>query len=369
MNNPGSTEVAHNARRFDITGMRSGMAVALEKTTTKRKGVSLWRCRCDCGKEFLTEAGNIRSGRVQSCGCLRNIKRIKDITGQRFGKLTALYRLDEKQGTSFMWFCRCDCGNTVKASVSNLNSGNVISCGCVKKESSKRPIRDISGQRFGKLVAIEPTDKRSENGSVVWKCHCDCGNDAEVSLSRLRKGKVRSCGCLSNPPLKDYIGKRFGRWTVIGYAGKLNEKNKLNYWKCQCDCGNISNVGQSELQNGESQSCGCYQKEKLIEALKLIDNTSITILEASKKPRSDNKSGHVGVFQEKNGKWDAYITFKKKRYWLGRFDEISDAVKARERGEEMRDDYLNWYYSECSNDSMNEQPHPRNPFESILFSR
>lgn len=168
MNNPGSTEVARNARRFDITGMRSGMAVALEKTTTKRKGVSLWRCRCDCGKEFLTEAGNIRSGRVQSCGCLRNIKRIKDITGQRFGKLTALYRLDEKQGTSFMWFCRCDCGNTVKASVSNLNSGNVISCGCVKKESSKRPIRDISGQRFGKLVAIEPTDKRSDNGSVVW---------------------------------------------------------------------------------------------------------------------------------------------------------------------------------------------------------
>lgn len=168
----------------DITGMRSGMAVALEKTDIKRKGVSLWCCQCDCGKEFLTEAGNIRSGRTQSCGCLRNIKRIKDISGQRFGKLTALTRLDEKQGTSFLWLCRCDCGNLIKASVSSLNSGKVISCGCVKRESSKRPIRDISGERFGKIVAIEPTDKRADNGSVVWKCHCDCGNNAEVSLSR-----------------------------------------------------------------------------------------------------------------------------------------------------------------------------------------
>ena len=330
----------------DITGLRSGMAVAIEKTDRKRKGVTLWRCKCDCGKEFFTEAGKIRSGKVQSCGCLRNIKRIKDISGQKYGKLTAIRRLDEKSGTSFLWLCRCDCGNEIKVSVGNLTSGQVISCGCAKTEAGKRSIKDISGQRFGKLIALEPTDQRADGGSVVWKYHCDCGNDTEVSWNRLRKGKVRSCGCLSNPPLKDYIGKRFGRLTVIGYAGKLNPNSTEHCWTCRCDCGNETNVGQNELQNGDTVSCGCYQIERMLESLRLIDNTSVTILERSKKPRVNNKSGYPGVFQEKSGKWIAYISFKKKRYWLGRYDDKNDAIRARQRGEEMHDDFLEWYYAE-----------------------
>lgn len=326
--------------------MRSGMIVAIEKTDRKRKGVTLWRCKCDCGKEFFTEARNIRSGKARSCGCQRNISKIKDLTGQKFGNLTALKRLDEKMGTSYLWLCRCNCGNEAKVSVGNLTSGQVKSCGCLRKEYVAKNVKDIRGQRFGKLVAIEPTEKRADSGSVVWKCRCDCGNDAEVPLNRLQKGKVRSCGCLSNPPLKDYIEKRFGRLTVIGYAGKLNPNSSEHYWICRCDCGNEATVGQNELQNGNTVSCGCYQKEKLIESMKLFDNTSVTMLEHCKKPRTNNKSGHPGVCQEKSGKWIAYINFKKKRYWLGRYDNIEDAVSARIRGEEMHDIFLKAYYAE-----------------------
>lgn len=333
----------------DITGLRSGMAVAVEKTDRKRKGVTLWRCLCDCGKEFLTEAGNIRSGRVQSCGCLRNIKRIKDITGQKFGELTAIRRLDEKSGTSYLWLCKCECGNEIKVSVGNLTSGQVRSCGCLNRIPAKKKVRDIRGERFGKLVASEPTDKRADSGSVVWKCHCDCGNDTEVSLNRLRKGKVRSCGCLSNPPLKDYIGKRFGRLTVTGYAGKINPNSTEHYWTCLCDCGRETKVGQNELQCGDTVSCGCYQKEKLIDSLKLLDNTSVTILERCRKPKTNNKSGYTGVFHEKSGKWIAYINFKKKRYWLGRFDSKEEAILARRRGEELHDDFLDWYHEQYAN--------------------
>lgn len=206
--------------------------------------------------------------------------------------------------------------------------------------------KDVRGQRFGKLTAIEPTEKRADGGSVVWKCRCDCGNDAEVSLNRLHKGKVRSCGCLSNQPLKDYVGKRFGRLTVTCYAGKVNPNTRERYWICRCDCGNETCVGHNELRNGDTVSCGCYQKEKLVNSLILFDNTSVKILEQSKKPRSNNKSGYPGVFQEKSGKWLAYINFKKKRYWLGRFDDKEDAIRARQRGEEIHDDFLSWYYEE-----------------------
>lgn len=206
--------------------------------------------------------------------------------------------------------------------------------------------KDLTGKRFGKLLVIEPTDKRMDSGSVVWRCRCDCGNLTEVSARRLIRGKKVSCGCRSNPGRKDYVGKRFGRLTVLDYAGTAQSLGKMgsaNYWHCRCDCGKESVVSQTELQSGGTRSCGCLQKELAAEKLELLDGTSAVLLERNKKIRSNNKSGYTGVFQEKNGKWMAYINFKKKRYFLGRFSSLQEAVQARRRGEEMHDDFLAWY--------------------------
>lgn len=185
-----------------------------------------------------------------------------------------------------------------------------------------------------------------DSGSVVWLCRCDCGRDAEVSARRLVRGKVRSCGCLSHPPFKDYTGARFGRLTVTGYAGCVRKKNTMNYWNCRCDCGSNVTVAQTELQNGETQSCGCLQAERARQALKLIDDTSVRILERVKRPRANNKSGCTGVYHTKDGRWAAYINFQKKRYWLGRFTDKKDAIQARKQGEQLHDDFLAWYYYE-----------------------
>lgn len=59
-----------------------------------------------------------------------------------------------------------------------------------------RPYRDLTGQRFGKLVALEPTDKR-RNTSIVWLCQCDCGNTKEIASDHLTRKKypTKSCGC------------------------------------------------------------------------------------------------------------------------------------------------------------------------------
>ena len=54
--------------------------------------------------------------------------------------------------------------------------------------------KDLSGERFGKLVAIKPTGKN--NGAYVWECSCDCGNVIRVSGIKLTNGHTRSCGCL-----------------------------------------------------------------------------------------------------------------------------------------------------------------------------
>jgi hypothetical protein len=54
-------------------------------------------------------------------------------------------------------------------------------------------------------------------------------------------------------------GMRFGRFIVIKRIG-VNADNKP-LWQCQCDCGNIRNVAGKSLKNGNSKSCGCYQKD------------------------------------------------------------------------------------------------------------
>ena len=56
--------------------------------------------------------------------------------------------------------------------------------------------KDLTGQRFGRLVAIEATAERCGSGSIMWKCKCDCGNTSFIAVKDLTYGNTKSCGCL-----------------------------------------------------------------------------------------------------------------------------------------------------------------------------
>lgn len=58
-------------------------------------------------------------------------------------------------------------------------------------------MKDLTGQRFGRLVVIKSTTKRAKNGQVIWHCICDCGNKTSVISGHLYSGHTKSCGCLS----------------------------------------------------------------------------------------------------------------------------------------------------------------------------
>lgn len=55
-----------------------------------------------------------------------------DLQGKKYGKLTAVKRAENVKGRT-RWVCRCDCGNETVVSAGNLTSGAVKSCGCLKK--------------------------------------------------------------------------------------------------------------------------------------------------------------------------------------------------------------------------------------------
>ena len=54
---------------------------------------------------------------------------------------------------------------------------------------------DISGWKFGKLTALEPTGARAPNGNIVWLCVCDCGTLKEVATDKLKGRRIVTCGC------------------------------------------------------------------------------------------------------------------------------------------------------------------------------
>lgn len=55
---------------------------------------------------------------------------------------------------------------------------------------------DLTGQHFGMLTAVERCSERGKNNCVYWLCRCRCGGQTKASTGNLRRGNVRSCGCL-----------------------------------------------------------------------------------------------------------------------------------------------------------------------------
>lgn len=121
------------------------------------------------------------------------IGKAKNLMGQKFGRLTPLYRV-KNQGHHTMWFCQCECGNTKKVAADALlkNLGGIKSCGCLLEEKRDN---DLIDKRFGKLVVIKQLNERNKDRSIMWLCKCDCGNYTTVSTHDLKRGHTQSCGC------------------------------------------------------------------------------------------------------------------------------------------------------------------------------
>ena len=88
--------------------------------------------------------------------------------------------------------------------------------------------KDITGLRFGKLVAVNPVEKRDNRNELYWLCKCDCGNEVVVRGYSLRSGNTKSCGCYSKEA-----------WKKIGIAnrkhfGCINCDSTEHYAKGYC---------------------------------------------------------------------------------------------------------------------------------------
>lgn len=216
-------------------------------------------------------------------------RKVIDLTGQTFGNLTVIKRVEDyvspKGNHAKRYLCQCACGNQIEVQAGNLKSGNTVacshSCPCKKKKYKPRDRDDLSGQTFGSLTV----EKRVEDyvnpkgvHSSKYLCKCVCGNQIEVIVGHLTSGHTKSCPrCILKK--NDIVGKRFGKLVVKEYVetnktihvDKVEKKKKLNertviysydpgkWYICQCDCGNITYVKRGQLIGGFTKSCGCLK--------------------------------------------------------------------------------------------------------------
>lgn len=257
----------------------------------------------------------------------------RPLAGQKYGRWTLLDEVIRSENGQRKWLCRCDCGTRRHVLERSLLYGESESCGCLRRErAAKVRSADLTGQIFGDLTVL----RRADGG--MWLCRCACGQEYVVQGTLLTTGRRTRCGGKAhrkNYAYTDIAGKRFGSLTAL-HPAVTEKKSRSVIWRCRCDCGREVEVAYNSLVYCNRKSCGCRKKahdQKLGELLIHVDGTSLEMIRSKKVP-SDNTTGCRGVYRIR-GKYTAKIVFQKKAYYLGSYDNMEDAVRARQEAEAL----------------------------------
>jgi hypothetical protein len=119
-------------------------------------------------------------------------------------------------------------------------------------QASRRafPRKDLTGQRFERLVAIEPVYRGREGW--YWQCRCDCGNETVSKPSDLKRKKKQSCGCLQSELLQAFARSRRRH----GAASRAKPQAEYHIWNDMiARCENPKNKGYADYGGRDIKVC------------------------------------------------------------------------------------------------------------------
>lgn len=186
----------------------------------------------------------------------------EDLIGKKFNKLIILDK-NEKYLT-----CKCECGKIKEILQASVVNGNTTSCGCSRVSKFKK---DREGEKYNKLTAIKETEPHfSKNGIkyIQYLFKCECGNTKEYVYKEVKKGNIKSCGCI-NEAKKIIVtsGDIYNKFTILSEVAPDIYENGAKSRKIlvKCECGTEKEIALQSVVRGITKDCGCVGKQKAIE--------------------------------------------------------------------------------------------------------
>ena len=254
--------------------------------------------------------------------------------GKWFGELRAIMELPAKpQEAIIYWLCKCKCSNFAIVSDEALLSGKHIDCSC---NGTAKPLELIKPkERFGQLTLISFTGRLDEQNDTLWLLRCDCNAFHELPLRSLKDTKTDCCVTEHKQRHRfDLTGKKFPLFTVISYTGKSKKNSPV--WLCECECGRFFEASTSKIKAGRIRSCGCYRKALFKSDSEVSWFQEGTNLNAYGKLIKSNTSGVTGVQHiSDRDRWYARLIFKGELVLNKTFPTFKEAVDARMKAERI----------------------------------
>lgn len=181
---------------------------------------------------------------------------------------------------------------------------------------------NITGKRFGKLVAIEKIGKDIHRQSI-WKCICDCGNEIDVILCSLTTGNTHSCGCIR---------------ANHGFSRKERKRREFHIWRGMIE--RTSNPNNKDFENYGNR--GITVCNEWLESFKTFwhdmkgsYNANLTIdrIDNNKGYSKDNCRWTTSKVQSNNRRNNVFLNFNNENHTIAQWSDIvginSETIRSR----------------------------------------
>ena len=160
--------------------------------------------KCKCGTVKEVRLTYIINNKTKDCGCGHKqrlsdavIKKYEHLIHTKINRWTVLKIIPPAEKTKTYALCQCQCGVVKEVNISYLLNGKSKDCGCGRKETlSRQQSKDLTGQKFGKLLVVERMSQKDKHRHTLYRCRCDCGNEVILAGQLLTTHHTSSCGCL-----------------------------------------------------------------------------------------------------------------------------------------------------------------------------
>lgn len=190
--------------------------------------------------------------------------------GDKLGECTFMVRCPERETNSsgVMGKFLCFCGKEFITRMRSVQNGTTKSCGCFHRKVTSKLAKSYNrGDVLGDCIFLEYAGVNKFRSRLAI-FECKCGNKFTTTITAVKTGSTKSCGCSHNEAaerskIKYEEGQKVGNLIYLSDAGKSSGSRLANFL---CVCGNIFTTRIETAKNLITKSCGCLTSQLVSQA-------------------------------------------------------------------------------------------------------